>query len=424
MNRKYNLVMFEKLHALYPSLYGSVYDESQMDRRYMSLVEGHEKLFSRKNPMLFSASGRTEIAGNHTDHNLGLVIGASINLDTIAAVTKRDDNTVIFISEGFPECRVDLSDTEIHEDEKNSTAAVLRGIAKAFMLRGVTVGGWQANVSSTVAVGSGLSSSASVEVLIAEIFNSLYNNDAYPPLEIARISQYAENTYFGKPSGLLDQATAATGGVIAIDFRDRDNPVLERLDFNLQDYDLSMIITNTQGCHSDLTAEYASIPPEMRAVASFFGKENLREVEFRDFLGALPEIRKTIANDRALLRAYHFFTENERVRFMREEIAEGDIDTFLYNVNESGSSSFCFLQNVYSANDPKEQGLALAIALSQNILMGEGAVRLHGGGFAGTVQAYVPKHLVRKYITEMEKLFGDGACTLIAFRKADVMRLV
>ena len=416
--------MYEELHTIYPSLYGSVYDESEMDRRFSSLVKKHEELFGKSNPMIFSAAGRTEIAGNHTDHNLGLVIGASINLDTVAAVSPRDDNTVVFHSEGFPVCTVSLDDLSVHEDEKNTTASLLRGIAAAFVEKGIKVGGWEANVSSSVVVGSGMSSSASVEVLIAEIFNSLFNADRLDPVEIAKIGQYAENVYFGKPSGLLDQICCATGGIVGIDFADKLNPVVTPLQLDLAQYGLTMVITNTHGCHADLTSEYAAVPPEMREVAHCFGKENLREVDFATFLSSMKEIREKIRNDRALLRAYHFFTENERVKFMLDEIREDDIDTFLYNVSESGTSSFCFLQNVYPSSCPTEQGLSLAIALSQHILQGEGAVRIHGGGFAGTVQAYVPDHLLKRYVEKMEELFGKGSCTLISFRKRNVSRII
>lgn len=416
--------MYEELHAIYPSLYGSVYDENEMDRRFSSLVKRHEELFGKKNPMIFSSAGRTEIAGNHTDHNLGLVIGASINLDTVAAVSKRDDNIVIFHSDGFSPCSISLDDLRIHEEEKNTTSSLLRGIAQAYAEKGIKLGGFEANVSSSVAVGSGLSSSASVEILIAEIFNSLYNDDRLTPLELAKIGQYAENNYFGKPSGLLDQICCATGGVVGIDFKDRDNPSVTAITLDLSSYGLTMVITNTHGCHADLTQEYAAVPPEMREVARYFGKDNLRDVEAGDFFSSLEDIRRKTGNDRALLRAYHFFTENERVKFMLEEIREDDIDTFLYNVSESGTSSFCFLQNVYPSSEPREQGLSLAIALSQHILRGEGAVRIHGGGFAGTIQAYVPDHLLRKYVSSLENLFGKGSCTLISFRKKDVCRIL
>ena len=416
--------MNKDLHSLYPSLYGSLYDEVEMDRRFSSLIEKHEELFSRKDPMLFSAAGRTEIAGNHTDHNLGLVIGTSINLDTIAAVSPRDDSIVVFNSEGFPPFSLDISDDTIHEEEKNTTPSIIRGIARAFRERGVIVKGWEANVSSNVMIGSGLSSSASIEVLIAEIFNSLYNNDHFTPLELARIGQYAENVYFGKPSGLLDQACCATGGIIGIDFRDESEPLVTPLSLDLSEFDLTMVITNTHGNHSCLTNEYSAMPLEMREVAAYFGKKNLREVAFEDFISNMKEIRETLNNDRALLRAYHYFTENERVRFMLDEIKNGDIDTFLYNVNESGVSSFCFLQNVFTPINILEQGLSLAIALSQHILQGEGAVRVHGGGLAGTIQAYVPDRLLEKYIKEMEGLFGNGSCSKISFRKCDVCRIM
>lgn len=415
--------MNTELHNIYPLLYGSLYDEKEMDERFMSLERRHEEFFGATNPLLFSAAGRTEIAGNHTDHNLGLVIGASINLDTVAAVTKRDDGRIVFASKGFEMCSISLDDLSPREKEKNTTPSLLRGIAYAFTQRGVKIGGWQANVESNVLVGSGLSSSASVEVLIAEIFNNLYNNDAFSPLELAKISQYAENVYFGKPSGLLDQVCTATGGIVGIDFGDKNNPIVTPLTLDLDSFDMTMVITDTHGCHADLTSEYASVPPEMRMVAQYFGKENLREVEFSSFLENLPDIRRTLKNDRALLRAYHFFTENERVKFMLSEIKDEDIDTFLYNVNESGTSSFCFLQNVYPTTMVREQGLSLAIAISQHILDGEGAVRIHGGGFAGTIQAYVPKHLLERYISGMENLFGKGSCTKIAFRKCNVCRI-
>lgn len=415
--------MLSTIRTKYTSLYGKEYDEKEMDERFLSLVADHKTLFGKENPMIFSAPGRTEIAGNHTDHNLGLVIGASINLDTIAAVSKRDDNTIVFISEGFPKCTIDLSNLEIKEEEKNTTASLLRGIAKAFSDRGVQIGGWEANVTSKVLRGSGLSSSASVEVLMGEIFNSLYNDGKFSPIEIAKIGQFAENVYFGKPSGLLDQLSCAYGGIVGIDFKDKTEPKVEALSFDFSDFDLEMIITDTRGCHADLTDEYAAVPPEMRAVAAYFGKENLRDVNFDDFIEKMPLIRKSLNNDRALLRAYHYFTENKRVRYMLKELKDGDIDTFLYNVTDSGNSSFRFLQNVYPSSCPTEQGVSLAIALSEDILEGEGAVRVHGGGFAGTIQAYVPKRLHDKYVEGMEKLFGKGCTTVISIRSLPAARI-
>ena len=271
--------------------------------------------------------------------------------------------------------------------------------------------------------GSGLSSSASVEVLIAEIFNSLYGEDSLTPVEIAKIGQYAENVYFGKPSGLLDQLSCAYGGIVGIDFENKTEPKVEPLTFDFADYDLEMVITDTRGCHADLTDEYAAVPPEMREIAHFYGKENLREVDFNAFIRDLGKIRECVKNDRAILRAYHFFKENDRVRYMLSDLKEGDIDTFLYNVTESGNSSFRFLQNVYPSSCPSEQGVSLAIALSEDILDGEGAVRVHGGGFAGTIQAYVPKRLLSRYIEGMENLFGKECTTVISVRSLPVARI-
>ena len=253
--------MISTLRQKYTALYGKSVNVEEMDNRFLSLVEDHKALFGKDKPMIFSAAGRTEIAGNHTDHNLGLVIGAAINLDTIAAASRRDDTVINFYSEGFPKCSIDFSDDEIKKDEINTTASLLRGIAKAFKDRGFEIKGWDANVTSKVLRGSGLSSSASVEVLIAEIFNALYAEDALSPVELAKIGQYAENVYFGKPSGLLDQLSCAYGGIIGIDFENKTEPKVEALSFDFSDYDLEMVITDTRGCHADLTDEYAAVPP-------------------------------------------------------------------------------------------------------------------------------------------------------------------
>lgn len=415
--------MLEKLHEEYPLLYGRNYDQADMDDRFTSLVRKHKELFDRDDIMLFSAAGRSEIAGNHTDHNLGMVIGATINLDTIACVSKRDDERVIIASEGFPVVDVDISDLEIKEDEKNTTHALIRGIAKAFNDKGFKVGGYQANTTTRVLKGSGLSSSAAIEVLAAEIFNNLYASDNLDSVEIAKIGQYAENVYFGKPSGLLDQMSCAHGGIVGIDFKDPANPVITPLEIDFEEHGYAMIITDTKGNHADLTGEYASIPPEMRMVASYFGKKNLREVSYDDFIRNIADIRKKINNDRAILRAYHFFKENERVSLMLKELQDESIDAFLMLVDESGNSSYKYLQNVYPASSPSEQGLSLALAVSEDILEGEGASRVHGGGFAGTIQAYVPQYLLDKYIERMESIFGKGCTTRIEIRKKPVSRI-
>ena len=416
--------MLEKLHGIYPALYGKNYDEKDMDRRFESLIDKHKELFKRDDVMLFSAAGRSEIAGNHTDHNLGLVIGATINLDTIACVSKRDDSRVIIASEGFPVVDVDISDLEVKSAEKNTTEALVRGIAKAFKERGIEVGGYQANTTTRVLKGSGLSSSAAIEVLAAEIFNNIYGSDKLDPVELAKIGQYAENVYFGKPSGLLDQISCAHGGIVGIDFKDPKNPLITPLDVDFEEHGYALVITDTKGNHADLTEEYASVPPEMRMVASYFGKDNLREVEYADFISNIKEIREKLKNDRAILRAYHFFKENERVALMLQELKDESIDTFLMLVEESGNSSFKYLQNVYPSSSPSEQGLSLALALSEDVLEGEGASRVHGGGFAGTIQAYVPEYMVDKYIKRMESVFGEGCSTCIAIRKLPVARIL
>ena len=416
--------MLEKLHGIYPALKGKDYDEKDMVRRFESLIDKQKELFKRVDVMLFSAAGRSEIAGNHTDHNLGLVIGATINLDTIACVSKRDDSRVIIASEGFPVVDVDISDLEVKSEEKNTTEALVRGIAKAFKEKGIEVGGYQANTTTRVLKGSGLSSSAAIEVLAAEIFNNIYGSDKLDPVELAKIGQYAENVYFGKPSGLLDQISCAHGGIVGIDFKDPKNPLITPLDVDFEEHGYALVITDTKGNHADLTEEYASVPPEMRMVASYFGKDNLREVEYADFISNIKEIREKLKNDRAILRAYHFFKENERVALMLQELKDESIDTFLMLVEESGNSSFKYLQNVYPSSSPSEQGLSLALALSEDVLEGEGASRVHGGGFAGTIQAYVPEYMVDKYIKRMESVFGEGCSTCIAIRKLPVARIL
>lgn len=410
----------------YKDLYGDMYDKDDMDRRYESLLKRHEELFGVKedDTMLFSTAGRTELAGNHTDHNLGLVIAGTINLDTIAAVSYRDDSKVIVNSEGFPEVVVDIEDLEVREDEKNTTHALLRGIARAFKDRGLRIGGWQANTTTRVLKGSGLSSSAAIEVLCAEIFNNLFNKDALPPVELAKISQYAENVYFGKPSGLMDQIGCAQGGVIGIDFRDNRNPVLTPIDIDFEKFGYDLVIVDTKGNHADLTGEYAAVPNEMKEVAAFFGATCLREVDYEEFIDRLPELRTAIGNDRAILRAIHFFNENLRVENMLECLKDDDIEGYLFYVEESGNSSFKYLQNVYPAINVKEQGLSLALALTEDYLDGDGVCRVHGGGFAGTIQAYIPQNLTEDYSDFMDSIFGEGSTTVLAIRKRPTCRLV
>ena len=411
---------------LYKDLYGDKYDRNDMDQRYESLLRRHEELFgvSEDKVALFSTAGRTELAGNHTDHNLGMVIAGTINLDTIAAVSLRDDSKVIVNSEGFPEVVVDITDLEVKKEEENTTHALLRGIAKAFTDRGIKIGGWQANTTTRVLKGSGLSSSAAIEVLCAEIFNNLFNEDKLEPVELAKISQYAENVYFGKPSGLMDQVGCAQGGVVGIDFKDNKNPVLTPIAVDFEKFGYDLVIVDTKGNHADLTGEYAAVPVEMKEVAAFFGKSVLREVDYEEFIDSLPQLREKIKNDRAILRAFHYFNENLRVKAMLDCLKEDDFDSYLYYVEESGNSSFKYLQNVYPAINVKEQGLSIALAVSEDFLYGEGVCRVHGGGFAGTIQAYVPKDLTEDYIELIDSIFGPGSATVLAIRKKPTCRLI
>lgn len=409
------------LHAVYPQLYGNSFNTEVLDKRYKNLIEIHNKLYKNNahasGPLhLFSTAGRSELGGNHTDHNLGKVIAATINLDTIGAVRRTDDGLVILKSEGFPVVEVDLNNLGVREEERNTTDALLRGIADGFVKRGLKIGGWIANTSTNVLKGSGLSSSAAIEMLCATIFNSLYNDDALTPVELAIIGKYAENVYFGKPSGLMDQIACAEGGVVGIDLKDPDNPVLTPIDFAFSDYGYSLVIVDTKGDHADLTPDYAAVPLEMRMIASYFGKHVLRDVGIEEFIAAIPLLRKKSNNDRAVLRAYHFLTENERVDGMLSALQRKDMDGYLRLVRQSGDSSYKFLQNLYSSAHPADQGLPIAIALTERFLNGTGACRVHGGGFAGTIQAYVPLDSTEAYAYEMDSVFGSGSTTVLSIR--------
>jgi galactokinase len=404
-----------KLHEIYPHLYGSFYTEGKMDERFTKLVDTHSKLFKKDDVMLFSTAGRSELGGNHTDHNLGKVLACTISLDTVGAVTKTNDNVVTLISEGFPSVIVDLSNLEKVKDEENTTNSLIRGIAKAFSEKGLTIGGFNANTTTNVLKGSGLSSSAAIEILCATIFNHLFNDDKLTPVELSIISQYAENVYYGKPSGLMDQIACANGGIVEIDFKDNQNPIVTSKSLSFEDEGYALVIVDTKGDHENLTADYAAIPKEMKSVAAFYGKKCLREVSYEQFKSDIPEIRKSLKNDRAILRAIHFFNENSRVEKLVKAIDENNFNEYLSLINDCGRSSFCYLQNLYA--EPAVQGLPLALAISEGILDGTGASRVHGGGFAGTIQAYVPKNKLNKFVTEMNILFGDNSTTVLAVRQ-------
>jgi galactokinase len=394
------------------------------------------------NLRVFSSPGRTELTGNHTDHNNGKVLAASIQLDCIAIVQKRSDNTVFLRSAGFPDVKVKLTDVDGVSDlqpkqkEIGITEALIRGVASELNNRGCKIGGFSANMESNVLPGSGLSSSASIEVLLGCIFDSLYSKKKHTPLEIAQIGQIAENVYFGKPCGLMDQTACATGGAVAIDFADTAHPIVKQINFDLSSTGYALCVVNTGGNHADLTADYASIPAEMKAVASFFGKATLRELEKETILSHAAEVRKKLG-DRALLRSIHFFNENVRVEVMSAALTEMDkttniitkqniFNTFLDLTNESGDSSWELLQNVYSPAYPESQGITAALALTRDFFRSKnirGACRVHGGGFAGTIQAYIPLEALDSYRFNMEAVFGTGAVTPLRIRPVGTVEL-
>jgi len=406
-------------------LYGTDAVERER-RRYADLFKGMPpEAGSPENARVFSAPGRTELGGNHTDHNRGRVLAAAIHLDAVAVVVPRSDRTVFFRSAGFPDVLVNLDGADglsPRPEEQGTTEALVRGIAAEFARRGVPPGGFSANASSTVLPGSGLSSSAAVEVLLAKIFDTLYGGGRCSALELAQISQKAENDYFGKPSGLMDQAASASGGVVAIDFADPDAPEVTALDFDPLSAGLALCVVNTRGSHADLTPDYAAIPHDMKAVARFFSKSFLREVDLSLLLAHAGELRRAVG-DRALLRAVHFCNENRRAQAMAET---KDMGRFLELVNESGDSSWELLQNLYSPRDHRQQGLPLALAISREFFREQGiqaACRVHGGGFAGTIQAYVPVAALDDYRGRMEALFDTGALTVLRIRPVGAVEL-
>ncbi|MBQ5319533.1 MAG: galactokinase [Oscillospiraceae bacterium] len=390
-------------------LYGEKMLAFQQER-YAKAEKSFEELFgTTENLMIFSASGRTEVGGNHTDHNRGKVLAAAVGLDVIAFVTPTDDGIITVKSEGFPQDTVDTADLSIKEEDKNTSAALIRGVADGLKKDGFSIGGFKAYTTSNVLKGSGISSSAAFEVLIGTILSHLYNGGKVTAVKIAQIAQYAENAHFGKPSGLMDQMASSVGGFIEIDFADTANPVIDAISYNFAESGHSLCIVDTKGSHANLTPEYAAIPVEMKSVAQFFGKNELRDITREQLWEKVDEVRKA-CGDRAVSRAFHFFDENERVDREANALRRGDLDAFLREVNASGNSSFKYLQNIFATVDSREQGVVLGLYTAERVLNGRGACRVHGGGFAGTIQAFVPNDLLDKFISEMEHLFGEGSC--------------
>ena len=370
----------------------------------------------------FSAPGRTEISGNHTDHQCGCVLAAAVDLETVALVTLNNSSSICIRSEGYPETVIELDDLNIREEERNTSAALIRGVAAAFVQRGAQLKGFDAEVRSSVLPGSGLSSSAAFEVLMGTICNELFFERKLSAVEIAQIGQYAENVYFGKPSGLMDQAASSVGGMVYIDFADPEYPVVEQIEFDFEKAGHALCIIDSGASHADLTDEYAAIPRELKEICIHFGKKVLREIPEEKFIRAIPELRGQIS-DRAILRAIHFYQENRRVRQQKEALQKGDFDSFLQLATQSGHSSWMYLQNIKPAGAIEHQEVAVALALCDTLLKGRGAYRVHGGGFAGTVQAFVPVDLLDEFKHGIERVLGEDSCRVLHIRNEGGIRL-
>ena len=384
--------------------------------RLNALLRDYAAAFGESGPVgLFSGPGRTELGGNHTDHQRGRVLAAAVELDAVACAGPSGDQVIRVLSQGYPELCVDLSVLTPLAEEQGSSAALVRGVAARIAGLGYPVGGFRACITSNVLGGSGLSSSAAYEVLLGVILNHLFCGDALTMVQLAQIGQYAENVFFGKPCGLMDQLTSAVGGVVSIDFQDPAQPAVQKLEYSLSDAGYALCVIDSGADHADLTDEYAAIPGEMGAVARHFGKTVLREVDESAFWSALPSLRQ-VCGDRAVLRAIHFFRENDLAEEEARALKLGDFSAFLKLVRQSGASSALRLQNLSCAGVPREQALPVAIAAAEHLLRGAGAVRVHGGGFAGTVQAYVPVDRAEEFRAGMESILGAGCCHFLRVR--------
>ena len=372
---------------------------------------------------VYSVPGRSEIIGNHTDHNRGMVLAGAIDRDIIAIVRENNDGVIRFHSEGYEPDTVSILDTHTSDNfEKYTSSALIAGVVNGFEARGYSVGGFDCYSNTEVLKGSGISSSAAYEVMIGNILNHLYNGGRIDNKELAHIAQYAENKFFGKPCGLMDQMACAVGGFVYIDFENAEAPVVEPIAFSIADRGYALSIVNTGGNHADLNDDYASVPSEMKAVAAHFGKSVLRDVTEQELVAEIPVLRESLG-DRAILRAIHFLRENQRVMRAANALRAGDTNDFLLTVRESGRSSFEYLQNVYTNINVKEQGLSLALALTDGFLRGEGALRVHGGGFAGTIQVFLPVYRVGEYATYINTVFGEGAAMSLNIRPRGAIRL-
>lgn len=410
-------------HPAFRNLYGNnPATLARHARRYENLLQGFAGFSKGTDVRLYSSPGRTEIGGNHTDHNFGRVLAGAVNLDMVAAVAPNQSDMIRIMSSGYPVFEVNLDNLSVVPEEKYTSAALVRGICARFQEKGYATGGFDAAIDGEVPKGSGLSSSASFEVLVGAILSDLFNGGQVHPIQIAQIGQYAENQYFGKPCGLMDQTACAMGGLITIDFRDPSNPVVEKVDFDFVATGFSLVITDTGGNHADLNDEYASLPHDMKAVAAELGAVVLRQVDLRQVMDIAPKIRGKVG-DRAILRAIHFQRDNQRVVDQVAALERNDFSGFLNLVVDSGYSSFMYNQNVFPVNNVHEQGVSIALALSDIVLKGRGAWRVHGGGFAGTIQAFVPADLLTEYVQTLEHFFGKGACHTLFIRPGGAGRI-
>ena len=376
---------------------------------------GFSAAFGAQPERYFSAPGRTEIGGNHTDHQRGRVLAAAVNLDTVAAVRCNGTDMIRILSKGYPLCQVDLNELTPQAAEINSTPALIRGVAARFTELGCRVKGFDAYCESTVLPGSGLSSSAAFEVLIGTIINHLFFDCKATPAQVAQIGQYAENVFFGKPCGLMDQTASAVGNLVTIDFLNKDHPVIEPVAFDFSSCGHALCIIDTGADHADLTDEYAAIPGEIKSVAACFGKEVLTQIDEAEFFSKLPALRKT-CGDRAVMRCIHFYQENARVPQQVAALREGNFEKFLTLVKQSGYSSWMYLQNVIPAGYKQHQDVAVALGLAEHFLQGRGAYRVHGGGFAGTIQAFVPYDILDAFVAGIDSALGEGACHVLSIR--------
>ncbi len=411
--RKY--ISSGKIDEIVSKIIGSEDIEKELER-YLKLLDDAFDLFGDGDYHFVSSPGRSEIGGNHTDHQHGHVVAAGLNIDNLAVIKANGSDLVNYHDRAFAFQQVDLSDLRMREEEKNSSQALIRGIASRLNELGFRIGGFDALCESRVLVGSGISSSACFEMMVVEIFNALFNEDKVDPVLRAKIGQYSENVYFGKPSGLLDQMAISVGGFVTIDFKDPKDPIIENFDFSFSDYGYELILVNTKGDHSDLSHEYAAVPFEIKEVAKELGVEYLADSSREALLKDFASIREKVANDRGILRALHFYNEDERAVLQREAIRNRDIGSLLKLMKESGRSSFEYLQNVYPASRPSSQSLAIGLALADLYLKQEATYRVHGGGFEGTIQCVVPKEKLAGFKELMYSVFGNDCLLEVRVR--------